>query len=103
MLSCGYAILSENSLEIRAEIGIKGPVYEKCRFAAIADIAVNEEAPRPKDALCALRICYADAGDSVWDIAKAHSTSMAAVLEENNLEEERLSQRTMLLLPLIDG
>lgn len=103
ILSCGYAILSENSLEVRAELRVSGPVYEKCRFPAILDIAVNEEAPRARDALCALRICYAEAGDSVWDIAKSYSTSMAAVLEENSLEAERLDARTMLLIPLIDG
>lgn len=103
ILSCGYAILSESSLEIRAELRVSGPVYEKCRFQAITDITVNEEAPRSRDPLCALRICYAEAGDCVWDIAKSYSTSMAAVLEENNLEGEQLNTRTMLLIPLIDG
>ncbi len=103
ILSCGYALLSENSLEVRAELRVSGPVYEKCRFSAIQDIVVNEEAPRARDTLCALRICYAEAGDSVWDIAKSYATSMAAVLEENSLESERLEARTMLLIPLIDG
>lgn len=103
VLSCGYAILSETSLEIRAELRVSGPVYEKCRFTAITDAAVNEESPREKDPLCALRICYAEAGDDIWDIAKSYSTSMAAVMEENSLDEEKLSARTMLLIPLIDG
>ena len=103
VLSCGYAILSETSLEIRAELRVSGPVYEKCRFTAITDAAVNEDSPREKDPLCALRICYAEEGDDVWDIAKSYSTSMAAVMEENSLEEERLPARTMLLIPLIDG
>lgn len=103
VLSCGYAILSETSLEVRAELRVSGPVYEKRRFTAITGAAVNEDSPREKDPLCALRICYAEAGDDVWDIAKSYATSMAAVMEENSLEEERLPARAMLLIPLIDG
>ncbi len=103
VLSCGFAILSENSLEIRTELRVSGLVCEKCRFPVIRDITVNEDAPRCRDPRCALRICYADAGENLWDIAKSCSTSMAAVLEENALESERLESRTMLLIPLIDG
>ncbi|MGI5894175.1 MAG: DUF3794 and LysM peptidoglycan-binding domain-containing protein [Candidatus Merdivicinus sp.] len=103
VLSCGYAILSETSLEVRAELRVSGPLYEQTGLEAMTDITVEEEKPRVRDHSCALRICYAEAGDCIWDIAKSYATSMAAVLEENNLETEQLDARTMLLIPLIDG
>ena len=61
------------------------------------DVIIN------RDALCALRICYGEAGDRIWDIAKTYSTSMEAVMQENGLNEEILPGRTMLLIPLIDA
>ncbi len=78
-------------------------IYERNRFQAISDISIQEDAAKVRDALCALRICYADPGDRIWDIAKTYSTSMGAVMEENGLEDEVLSEHTMLLIPLIDG
>ena len=103
VLSTGFSILSENQLELRTELRVSGMIYERNRFQAISDISIQEDAAKVRDALCALRICYADPGDRIWDIAKTYSTSMGAVMEENGLEDEVLSEHTMLLIPLIDG
>lgn len=103
VLSVGFSILSENQLELRTELRISGMAYQRSRFQAVSDISVKEDAPKVRDALCALRICYADAGDRIWEIAKSYSTSMSAVMEENGLEDEVLPEHTMLLIPLIDG
>ncbi len=103
VLSTGFAVLSETQLELRAELRVSGLLCESVRFPAISDIHLQEDAPRTRDPLCALRICYASAGDRVWEIAKACSASMQAVMEENELEDEVLSEPSMLLIPLIDG
>ena len=78
-------------------------IHGRSTLPILTDVAVQEDAPRVRDALCALRICYAEAGDRVWDIAKTYSTSMDAVMKENGLEDEVLPAHTMLLIPLIDG
>lgn len=103
VLSTGFSILSETQLELRTELRISGMIHGRSTLPILTDVAVQEDAPRVRDALCALRICYAEAGDRVWDIAKTYSTSMDAVMKENGLEDEVLPAHTMLLIPLIDG
>ncbi len=50
---------------------------------------------------CQVKICFADAGESVWEIAKQRHASPEALKAENNLTDDVLKQRTMLLIPLI--
>ena len=46
-----------------------------------------------------MRLYYADAGESVWDIARRCHTSPDAVREENDLRDEVLLAKTVLLIP----
>ena len=48
----------------------------------------------------ALKIYYASAGESLWQIAKSCHTSMQQVMDENDLAADVLEQDTMLLVPL---
>ena len=61
----------------------------------------QEERIAPKDN-CALLLYYGTAGETVWDIAKKYSTSIQAIVEENDLTQERLTENGMLLIPLVD-
>ena len=38
-------------------------------------------------------------GEELWDIAKAHGTTMEQILQANELEEEALPAGRMLLIP----
>lgn len=103
VLSTGYAILSETRLELQTELQVNGMLCRPLTLPLLTGITLQEDVLKPRDALCALRICYGEAGDRIWDIAKTYSTSMEAVMQENGLNEEILSDRTMLLIPLIDA
>ncbi|MBO5798173.1 MAG: LysM peptidoglycan-binding domain-containing protein, partial [Clostridia bacterium] len=59
----------------------------------------DEAAAYPPDK-AALKICYATAGESLWDIARRCRTSVEAVMEENHLTGDTLPADTMLLIPL---
>jgi len=103
VLSTGYAILSETRLELQTELQVNGMLCRPLTLPLLTGITLQEDVLKPRDALCALRICYGEAGDRIWDIAKTYSTSMEAVMQENGLNEEILPGRTMLLIPLIDA
>ena len=64
---------------------------------AIEYLEKRQKKRREDSALC---IYYADQQESVWDIAKKYNSSVAAVMEENGLDHDILSQRTMLLIPM---
>ncbi len=60
-----------------------------------------EPAAEPyEDEKAALRICRAKRGDSVWEIAKTYHTAVDAVLEENAITGDCLSEDMLLLIPL---
>ena len=43
---------------------------------------------------------YAEKNENVWDIARNYCTGAQAILAENDLDEEILSERRMLFIPL---
>ena len=67
-------------------------------FKVINDISADEGNPRRKDA--SLTLYYADEGESIWDIARNYCTSVDAIKLENDLSEDVLQKRGMLLIPM---
>ncbi|MBR5539956.1 MAG: DUF3794 domain-containing protein [Clostridia bacterium] len=91
----------------RLELRIKLLVYRRTSTAeshlAITGLQADESAPYPcTEGMenCQVKVCFADAGDSLWEIAKAEHASPTALMKENDLSEEILTDRTMLLIPL---
>ena len=74
--------------------------FEETELTAIAAVTGDETAAYPAEE-AAVKIVYADAGASLWDVAKAAHTSVEALKAENELESDVLEQRTMLLVPLL--
>ena len=101
VVSCSYSLASNNTVEIKAEVGIKGCLYEVKTVDGIDEITVDTNKPKERDLSYALKIYYADEGEGVWDIAKRYNTSVEAIMEENELEGEVLEQRGMLLIPIV--
>lgn len=98
LISIGFRINTKNSIEIKSEINIKATVLSADNFKVINDISTDEENPRQKDA--SLTIYYADKGESIWDIARSYCTSVDAIKIENDLNEDVLQKRGMLLIPM---
>lgn len=99
--SLSYTIAGSNCIEVRPEIRVKGCVYESFSLPVITDILFDEEAPKKKP-VPALRIYRGEKEERVWDIAKRYGTSMTAVMEENDLPDEVLSENQTLLIPIVE-
>ena len=54
-----------------------------------------------RDGDYALKLYYGVENEEIWDIAKRYSTSVDAIMEENDLYSERLEQNGMLLIPIV--
>ena len=69
-------------------------------FSAIQEINIDEGRPNPPRT-AALTIFFARKGESLWEIARQYSTSMEAIMEENSLAEDVLTENRMLMIPMV--
>ena len=94
-----YSMTGSGQLEIRANLDVTRRCFVNESVVAVSAVLVNEDAAFQKDR-AALKIYFANSGESVWDVAKACRTSVDAVMQENNLSSDVLAKDTMLLVPL---
>ena len=88
-----------SGLDIQTELSVTRRCYSVAAVNVVSEVAADETAAFP-DQAAALKIYFATNGESVWEVAKACHTSTNAVLEENGLTGDVLSEDTMLLVPL---
>lgn len=100
--SLAFNISSVEELELRGEMEITGMLYQSSSVNVISELSVEEDHPKEKDQNCALRIYFAEKGESVWEIAKRYSTSVAGILEQNALESDTLPENSMIFIPMVD-
>lgn len=50
---------------------------------------------------CAVKLYFADCGETVWDIAKRYRSSVDAIIDENDIDSETISDNCMLIIPII--
>ncbi len=100
VLSMNYRISSDGSLEVKTELKITAAVYAEASCQAVVDVVPDESRPMAKDTSAALTIYYADAGEALWNIARAYCTSVEAIKRENDLDCDILEDRGMLLIPM---
>lgn len=96
----GYRITGESGIEIKAELKLTAAVFLLSTCKVISDVSADETHVKQKDTSAALTIYYADAGESLWDIARTYCTSVEAIKSENDLTEESVENRGMLLIPM---
>ena len=96
-----YDISPEGVLTAKADIGVKLSVYSSDSIRAVTDITVDDSARKERDGDYAIKLYFGIENEDVWDIAKRYSTSVDAIMEENDLSGERLEKGGMLLIPIV--
>lgn len=86
--------------ELRCQLLLEGSLYSTEHQSAISALSLDESSGKQCACDCALCIYYADAKESIWDIAKKYNSSVSGIMEENGLDHDILPQRTMLLIPM---
>lgn len=94
------AVLNQGQLDFRCCVHISGCLYRLERQKGISHLQVDESSCLKQAGDCTVALYYAEAGESVWEIAKKHQSAFGEILRENGLEQDTLPQRTMLLIPL---
>lgn len=96
-----YNISSEGILSAKSDISAKISVYSCSSINALTDISVDESIKKQRDGDYAIKLYFGIENEEVWDIAKRYSTSVNAVIEENDLSGDRLESGGMLLIPIV--
>ncbi len=100
-ISCSYNLASDNSVEVKSEIKVSGCVRNVMNIEGIRDISVDEDEPVHKNNNYALKIYYTEENEDLWDIAKKYGTSVSAIIEENEIENDTISGSKMILIPIV--
>ena len=98
LASLSYRIADANTVEFRCELRYCLLTEVAADVETVAAISIDDEKPVVKKN-CALTLYYADAGESLWDIAKRYSTKLSAVKDENENVADVLEESVMLLIP----
>lgn len=100
ILSLSYRITGSNGIEVKAQIKLRACVYQTGNYKSICYASCDENKPRKQTHDASLIIYYGDKGESIWDIARKYCTCVDYIMNENNLNDEFLSERTMLMIPM---
>lgn len=92
--------ITGDGIDIKIDLKLSATVYSQSSFKVITDVTADETKPRAQDKSAALSIYYADAGESLWNIAREYCTSVNAIKLENDLTGEFVENRGMLLIPM---
>lgn len=94
-----YVVNSQKQVELKVELAVTRRCYRLNQCMAVCGVTADESEEFPPEK-AALKIYYADAGESLWEIAKSCHTSMEEVMKENDLTTDVLTENAMLLVPL---
>ncbi len=95
-----YIAHGADKIDVRIELKADVSVYK----IYCEDILVRIEPDEISNSLnspCALTVYFCDENESVWDIAKKYNTTVAAIMEENELDCDIIECPRMLMIPSV--
>lgn len=98
--SISYRLADDSTVEIRCEIRLAAAAISGENIRAVSDVRIFEDKPvKPEE--CALTLYFAQAGESLWEIAKSHNTALNKLIEENPAAAQNEGISRMLLIPRV--
>lgn len=96
-----YNITSDGALTAQTEISAEITVTDCENIHVVTDIVINDAERKKRDGDYAVKLYFGTENEKIWDIAKRCSTSVSAIMEENELVGEKLQSGSMLLIPIV--
>ncbi len=98
--SVGFTILNASCIEIRTEIALTGAVYEKSDINLLTDLEVCTDKPCGCNKKGGMVICFTLNDETLWSIARKYNASIEELIKINELENEDISGKKLLLVPI---
>lgn len=86
--------------EVTLECNIRGRLFCKHEKRILKKLEILREKPI-KEFPSALTVYFTEKGESLWDIAKQHNTTVELIMQENGLTEEKSTDDGVLLIPCV--
>ncbi len=94
-MECDY---NDESIEIKTEILCNLTVFSKKTVDMIAQVSVDVDHPIVQSHSLPLIVYFAEKGERIWDIARKYATSVSKIKQINELEQDTLRERKLLLI-----
>lgn len=92
--------LTDGGMRVRADLEIHCCENESKHLSVVVNVVGDTKRTFAKSP-AAIRIVYASAGETLWDIAKRHHANVEDILAENGLSDSVLASETMLMIPML--
>lgn len=92
--------MAGTGIEVRAELHLEAEIARRITFKAISQVSADETKTAEKDESTPLCLYYAEAGESLWSIAREYRTSVENIRAENDLSGDTVENRGMLMIPV---
>ena len=97
--SCNYTLMSDNSLELRVELGIRAAIRQMNEVTLISDLSIDEKIPLNHENRGAMTIYFASMGENLWDISRRYHASVNDVKSINNIGD-LIDADKMIMIPI---
>ena len=98
ILGAACITTGDSRLELRTEIAVTGMIFSQMHCTYVADLSA-QPAAETESAPAALTLYFPEVGEPLWEIARRYRTTVEAIRAENQLEGERVEEKTVLLIP----
>ncbi|MBC3515574.1 DUF3794 domain-containing protein [Neobittarella massiliensis] len=96
-----WSLGGDGAIELQLDIACQAVLTQQFSGNVVEDVTVDEETVKEVDKNTALTIYYCDTGEEVWQIAKRYNTSVDAIMQSNDLEDDRIGDKRTLLIPIV--
>lgn len=99
-----FSIKPDGVIELTCSINVDAYLRNINAVEAVETVTVHEDKRKEKSDEYALRICYTDDNDGAndcWSIAKRYNTTVAALMEENDIESCDSPLSGMIVIPTV--
>ncbi len=95
-----FVLSAAEKIDIKVEAVMKGNVYLEKTVTSVSDI-INLGEQEKSQKTRGVTVYFTDDNESLWDIARRYSTTIEAIAEENDISDEVLTDKQMLIIPSI--
>ncbi len=95
---CTASAGADGKIEVRAELSIGMTVFSCTSERVITQIEPDETKPK-RGKKSAVTIYFSECGEAVWNIARHYNTTTDAIMQENNLTDDEIPAKCMLIIP----
>ena len=91
---------SKDRAELTVDFTVSGNVSCNYERKILRQLTVFDERP-VKSGEAALTLYFADKGEKLWDIARAHNSTIELIMQENSLKTQLVGEKAMLMIPCV--